>query len=78
MPAAWASSKSARRTNTRSTYAKFLRRYAAMEALANADGVELTALSLEEQDRFWDAVKRAERVGQGSREWCVVRGSWEA
>ena len=51
------------------TNAKFVRRYAAMEALASADGAELTALSLEEQDRYWDAVKRAERVGQDSREW---------
>jgi MazG family protein len=51
------------------TNAKFVRRYAAMEALATADGVELTALSLEEQDRYWDAVKRSERVGHDSREW---------
>lgn len=50
------------------TNAKFVRRYAAMEALAAADGVELTALSLEEQDRYWDQVKSAERVGQHSRE----------
>ena len=45
------------------TNAKFVRRHAAMEALATADGVELTALSLEEQDRYWDAVKRSERSG---------------
>lgn len=45
------------------TNAKFVRRYAAMEALATADRVELTALSLEEQDRYWDAVKRSERSG---------------
>ena len=51
------------------TNAKFVRRYAAMEALAAADGVELTALSLEEQDRYWDAVKSTERVGRDSREW---------
>ncbi len=50
------------------TNAKFVRRYAAMEALAAADGVELTALSLEEQDRYWDAVKRSEREPQDSRE----------
>jgi len=42
------------------TNAKFVRRYAAMEALASADGVELTALSLEAQDTYWDAVKKAE------------------
>jgi len=49
------------------TNAKFVRRYAAMEALATADGVELTALSLEEQDRYWDMVKRSERELQDSR-----------
>lgn len=43
------------------TNAKFVRRYATMERLAAADGRELTALSLEEQDRYWDAVKREER-----------------
>jgi MazG family protein len=42
------------------TNAKFVRRYAAMDALATADGVELTALSLEEQDRYWDQVKATE------------------
>jgi uncharacterized protein YabN with tetrapyrrole methylase and pyrophosphatase domain len=42
------------------TNAKFVRRYAAMEALATADGVELTALSLEDQDRYWDQVKATE------------------
>ena len=42
------------------TNAKFVRRYAAMEALAAADGVELTALSLEDQDRYWDQVKATE------------------
>ncbi|WP_411279928.1 nucleoside triphosphate pyrophosphohydrolase [Gemmatimonas sp.] len=51
------------------TNAKFVRRYAAMEALATADGVELTALSLEEQDRYWDAVKRSERLPRDSREF---------
>ncbi len=50
------------------TNAKFVRRYAAMEALASADGVELTALSLEEQDRYWDMVKRSERELLDSRE----------
>lgn len=42
------------------TNAKFVRRYAAMERLANADGKTLTALSLEEQDEYWEAVKRGE------------------
>lgn len=50
------------------TNAKFVRRYAAMEALASADGAELTALSLEEQDKYWDAVKASERGSQDSRE----------
>jgi MazG family protein len=40
--------------------AKFVRRYAAMERLAAADGVTLAALPLEAQDRYWDAVKGAE------------------
>lgn len=43
------------------TNAKFVRRYAAMERLAVADGKTLTTLSLEEQDRYWDAVKAEER-----------------
>ncbi|MCA0375975.1 MAG: nucleoside triphosphate pyrophosphohydrolase [Gemmatimonadetes bacterium] len=43
------------------TNAKFVRRYAAMEALATADGKTLTALSLEEQDVYWDRVKAGER-----------------
>ena len=43
------------------TNAKFVRRYATMERLANADGRVLTELSLEEQDRYWDAVKAVER-----------------
>jgi MazG family protein len=42
--------------------AKFVRRYAAMERLAAADGVTLAALPLEAQDRYWDAVKAAERT----------------
>jgi MazG family protein len=43
------------------TNAKFVRRYATMERLANADGRVLTELSLEEQDKYWDAVKAEER-----------------
>lgn len=43
------------------TNAKFVRRYATMERLANADGKTLSELSLEEQDRYWDAVKAEER-----------------
>ena len=40
------------------TNAKFVRRYSAMEKLAAADGRVLSALSLEEQDKYWDRVKR--------------------
>lgn len=43
------------------TNAKFVRRYAAMERLAQADGRTLTELSLDEQDRYWEAVKAEER-----------------
>lgn len=45
------------------TNAKFVRRYALMEQLAAADGKSLTALSLDEQDTYWDRVKAAERAG---------------
>ncbi len=44
------------------TNAKFVRRYATMERLAAADGKSLPDLSLEEQDFYWDAVKRGEKV----------------
>lgn len=43
------------------TNAKFVRRYATMERLAEADGRRLPELSLDEQDAYWDAVKREER-----------------
>jgi len=43
------------------TNAKFVRRYATMERLAEADGRRLPELSLDEQDQYWDAVKREER-----------------
>ena len=39
---------------------KFERRFRAMEALAAADGVELQALPLEAQDRYWDRAKAME------------------
>lgn len=42
------------------TNAKFVRRYNEMERLATRDGKSLTNLSLDEQDKYWDAVKRAE------------------
>ena len=44
--------------------AKFERRFRAMEALAATDGVELAALSLEVQDRYWDRAKAAEKPVQ--------------
>ena len=42
---------------------KFERRFRAMEALADADGVTLASLSLEAQDRYWDLAKAAEKGG---------------
>ena len=48
-------------TALRRANAKFERRFRAMEALAQADGVALASLSLEEQDRYWDRVKAVER-----------------
>ena len=42
---------------------KFERRFRAMEALATADGVALSALSLDAQDRYWDRAKAAEKAG---------------
>ncbi|MEJ1096938.1 MULTISPECIES: nucleoside triphosphate pyrophosphohydrolase [unclassified Pseudoxanthomonas] len=39
---------------------KFERRFRAMEALAKSDGVELSTLSLEQQDAYWDRVKLME------------------
>ena len=42
------------------TNAKFTRRYAAMETLAAARGLLLSALSLEQQDELWDEIKRGE------------------
>ncbi len=40
---------------------KFERRFRAMEALAESDGVALSALSLERQEEYWTRVKRLER-----------------
>ncbi|MEP6633471.1 MAG: MazG nucleotide pyrophosphohydrolase domain-containing protein, partial [Luteimonas sp.] len=40
--------------------AKFERRFRAMEALAAADGIALSALPLDAQDGYWDRAKRAE------------------
>ena len=40
---------------------KFIKRYEFMEQAAKADGRELTAMSLEEQDVYWDRAKAEER-----------------
>jgi nucleoside triphosphate diphosphatase len=42
--------------------AKFERRFRRMEVLAAADGVELAALTLEQQDAYWERSKREERA----------------
>lgn len=42
---------------------KFERRFRAMEALAPERGAEFSALSLDEQESLWQAVKRAEKAG---------------
>ena len=44
----------------RAANAKFERRYRAMEALAKAKGREFAALTLDEQEALWQAVKRSE------------------
>ena len=40
---------------------KFERRFRAMEEMAAADGTALETMPLEEQDRYWNRAKRAER-----------------
>jgi len=42
--------------------AKFERRFRRMEVLAAGDGVALSALSLAEQDAYWNRVKREEKA----------------
>ncbi|MFC0203088.1 nucleoside triphosphate pyrophosphohydrolase [Novosphingobium soli] len=44
----------------RAANAKFERRFRAMETLSAGDGRDFAALSLEEQEAYWQAVKRAE------------------
>ncbi|MEO6365316.1 MAG: nucleoside triphosphate pyrophosphohydrolase [Luteimonas sp.] len=39
---------------------KFERRFRAMEALAESDGIELASQTLQEQDRYWDRAKAGE------------------
>jgi ATP diphosphatase len=48
-------------TALRRANAKFERRFRAMEALAAADGVALSTLPLDAQDRYWDRAKAAEK-----------------
>ena len=43
---------------------KFERRYRAMEVAAAADGADLAALPLEQQEHYWLRAKRAERAQQ--------------
>lgn len=41
---------------------RFLRRFAAMEAMAAAKGQDFTALSLDDKDELWNAAKAQEAV----------------
>lgn len=41
--------------------AKFVRRFVAMERLLRAEGHDLTAMSLDQMDAYWERVKRLER-----------------
>ena len=43
---------------------KFERRFRAMEALAAADGTDLSALPLEAQDAYWERAKAGEKAGR--------------
>ncbi|TCM22131.1 ATP diphosphatase [Novosphingobium sp. PhB165] len=46
----------------RAANAKFERRFRAMEAFATTDGRDFAALSLDEQEGYWQAVKASERA----------------
>ncbi|MFC0683884.1 nucleoside triphosphate pyrophosphohydrolase [Novosphingobium clariflavum] len=46
----------------RAANAKFERRFRSMEAFAARDGLDFAALSLDEQEAYWQAVKRSERA----------------
>ena len=48
----------------RRTNAKFERRFRRMEAMAAAEGVELSALPLDAQDAYWNRAKREESPGR--------------
>lgn len=45
----------------RKANSKFERRFRAMEAAAMADGVDFSTLSLDEQEAYWQRVKKAEK-----------------
>lgn len=45
----------------RAANAKFERRFKAMESFAKSEGEDFAALSLDEQEAYWQAVKRSER-----------------
>jgi len=46
--------------------AKFERRFRRMEAIAAAEGIALSNLSLAEQDAYWNRVKREEKTGDAA------------
>ena len=46
--------------------AKFERRFRRMEAIAAAEGVALSSLSLAAQDAYWNRVKREEKTGDAA------------
>jgi ATP diphosphatase len=46
----------------RAANAKFERRFRAMEAMAQAQGLQFETLTLDEQEALWQAVKRGERT----------------
>lgn len=44
---------------------KFIRRYEFMEKAAEADGIRLSEISLDEQDKYWEKAKTEERKNNG-------------
>lgn len=46
----------------RAANAKFERRFRAMEAFAGTDGKDFSALALDEQESYWQTVKRSEKA----------------
>lgn len=47
---------------------KFVARFEEVERLADARGLDVAQAGLEELDRLWDEVKRAERAGKAARQ----------